>query len=149
MKVRRVIAHARTVVFRFTIKEISGFLAKLLYAVAYVPPSQLQAGLGSLTDVATRPWRSPRQACRQSRNHWASGGMSMINAPHQIPNPGIQAKSSFRCLDSLAERRELYQNRRAKIKRGNTIFFSPFPTGDITHPSLERIAWRHTRPKGC
>jgi hypothetical protein len=34
-KVRRVIAHARTVVFRFTIEEISGFLAKLLYAVAY------------------------------------------------------------------------------------------------------------------
>ena len=36
MKVRRVIAHARTIVFRFTIEEISGFLAKLLYAVAYV-----------------------------------------------------------------------------------------------------------------
>ena len=32
-KVRRVITHARTVVFRFTIEEISGFLAKLLYVL--------------------------------------------------------------------------------------------------------------------
>lgn len=48
MKVRRVIAHARTVVFRFTIEEISGFLAKLLYVL-----------LRTSADVAVRPWRAP------------------------------------------------------------------------------------------
>ena len=71
MKVRRVIAHARTVVFHFTIEEISGFLAKLLYAVAYVPPEarfrvrggslSLSRGGGALGDRALpwwRPWRA-------------------------------------------------------------------------------------------
>ena len=38
------------------------------------------ARLRTLTDVTTRPWRTPRLACRRSRNYRSSGSMEKINA---------------------------------------------------------------------
>ena len=48
------------------------------------------------------PLASSAFACRRSRNHWASGSMSMINAP----------RSTY----AAAEHCELYQNHRAAVK---------------------------------
>ena len=76
-KVRRVdnAPHARTVVFHFTIEEISGFLAKLLYAVAYVPPEARFRVRGGFSVALPWRWRA-----RRARPTMVTTGPSGIGA---------------------------------------------------------------------
>ena len=57
----------RTVVFRFVIEEISGFLTKLLYAVAYVVHLRRCCGYGGHSGCCHPPLADSAPACRRSR----------------------------------------------------------------------------------
>ena len=76
MKVRRVdiAPHVRTVVFRFRIRKFSGFLAKLLYAVAYVA-----AGVGC---VSAAPRVGTRLFCHGSLRGF---GLGLESGRHGVP----------------------------------------------------------------
>ena len=157
MKARRVDTTQRTIVFRFTIEEISGFLTKLLYAVAYVPPLAHTRVLGGFSVALRSQGRSLSVLLPFSfpdRHSAKRDGGLLLLFPRGDRPPGSQPSgmSKIKCsAHPRAEHSELYQNRRARIKRQQRISLPEVARSGVCNPPKSQTPlaqrggiWCHT-----
>ena len=141
MRVRRVIVTRRTVVFRLTIEEISGFLAKLLYVLLRTscsPGWDTAAPVRHLDARLSGFW--PR-ACALGPADWSGWQPAQVKERHGCPR---HRRSHFgRCTRILPNSIDAMQPVAAGLANSEATL-----RGRMGLP-MSRRAWRRTRPCGA